>query len=128
MFLIHCVIHKDSWNPSMTAAGRRAIRAIRAICTVPAMPVGERRGAVHVLGPRNVHARVLGEKVARFEEDADVLHGHTAKPTVSITSINVNQILTRASPPGAGCASCLQSLELSCAKRTGWGMHAPTVR
>lgn len=63
----------------MPATRRRTIRSVRAI-PIPVAAVGKRRCAVCVLGSRDVHARVLGEEAIGFEEDVDVLHGHTAKP------------------------------------------------
>ena len=116
MFLIHCVIH-NGLSASMTATSRRTVRSVRAISVIP---ISKRRRAVYVLGSRNIHARVLDEEAVGFEEDVDVLHGHTAKPAVSMTFVNVNQILTLASLLGAGCASCLRSFKMSCAMRTEW--------
>ena len=72
-------------------ATRRTVRTVRAIPVVPvpvsvSVPVCERGSAVDVLGTRNVHARVLGEETVGFEEDADVLHGHTAMPKGLVSS------------------------------------------
>lgn len=61
----------------MPTTRRRTIRSVHAI---PVVAVGECRCAENVLGARNVHARILGEEAVGFEEDIDVLHGHTAKP------------------------------------------------
>lgn len=71
---------------------------------------GKRRCAIHVLGTRNVHARVLGEETVGLEEDTDMLHGHTAKPKQKLARVvlgNANPILTPASLPGAECVLCL---------------------
>jgi len=60
------------------AATRRG--TVRSVGAIPMVPIGERGSAVYILGTRNVHTRVLGEEAVGFEEDADVLHGHTTKP------------------------------------------------
>lgn len=66
---------------------------------------------MYVLGARNVHARVLVEEVVGFENNVEVLHGHTAKPKSAMTLADVNLMLTPASLPGAECGSCLQTFK-----------------
>ena len=63
---------------------------------------------MYVLGTRNVHARVLGEEAGGFEEDTDVLHGHTVQTSQQRTFASANQTLTPASLLGVECVSCLQ--------------------
>ena len=50
----------------MTATSRRTVRSVRAISVIP---VSKRKRAVHALGARNVHARVLDQEAVGATQD-----------------------------------------------------------